>query len=100
MIILRHYLVTMAGGSGNGNSISGGRSDSGDKSAEINIEIIDAKGKLVEGVIDILETGFDDIAATGIRSGSVLADGVGEGIVGGAFFAGGNIEVTPVDDIT
>ena len=100
MVVLGHYLIAVARRGSNGNSIGGSGGDSSHKSTEIEVEIINAKGKLVEGVIYVLESGFDDVAATGIWSGSVLANSVGQGIVSGAFFTGGDVEVTPVDDIT
>lgn len=99
MIILGHNLIAMTGGSSNGNFIGGGGADSGDEGAQLDVEIVNGKGKLIEGVINILETGFDDVTTTGIRARGVLADSVGEGIVGGVFATGGNVEVSPIDNI-
>ena len=62
-------------------------------------KVINLKGELVEAVIDILETGFENKTGRVVLAWSILADGVGELVVGRGFFTGGDVKVTPVDDV-
>ena len=54
---------------------------------------------MIEGVVDVLKTGFDNKTIGVVLAGSVLTDSVGKLIVGGGFFAGGDVEVAPVNDV-
>lgn len=99
MILLGHDLIAMTGGSGDSDDVSGGGGNAGSKGAKINREITDRKGKLVKGVVDIFKTGFKNKGSGGIGTGSILADGVGEGVVEGIFLTGGDVEITPVDNV-
>ena len=94
-----HDLVTSAGGGSNGDVIGDGRTDAGNKRAIREIEIVDGKSKIGQRIVDILKTGFDLKAAIAIKTGSDLADRVGELVVGRTFIAGGHVEITPVDDV-
>lgn len=99
MVLLGHDLITPTGGSGNSNNIGGGGADPGGEGAEIDGEVVNGKRKLVKSIVDILKSGFDDITGGGIGSGSILADIVGEGIIGRVLLAGGHIEISPVNDV-
>jgi len=55
--------------------------------------------KVIDGGIYILKTGFEDITVGIELAGGVLTDSVGQTVVGGTFFAGSHIEITPVDAI-
>lgn len=97
VVFLGHYLIAVAGGGGNSNSIGGSGGNAGNEGAEVNGEIVDGKGKLVKSIVNIFEAGFEDKVSGGVGTGSILAKIVGQGVVGGVFLAGGHIEIAPVD---
>lgn len=92
-------LVATARGGSNGDDVGISRRDFGGEGAKLNTKIIDTKGKLIEGIVDVLKTGFDGIAGGVVLARSVLTNSVGELVIGRSFFTRGDVEVTPVDDI-
>lgn len=54
---------------------------------------------MIEGIVDVLKTGFDGIAGGVVLARSVLANSVSELVIGRSFFTRGDVEVAPVDDI-
>jgi len=99
VILVGHDLITIAVGRGDRNGMEGGGANPGDKSAERDIKIADGKSKVFESVVDILETGFENIAGGSVAAGSELADSVGDLKTGRGFFAGSNIKIAPFDAV-
>lgn len=99
MVGSSHHLIAVTTGSGNGNSMRIGGTNPGDEETEIDTQGANGEGKRGKGVVDILETTFDQITGGSIQAGCHLTDGISERIVGGGLFAGSHIEITPVDNI-
>jgi len=97
--LMGENLVTVTGGSRNGDSVGVGGAGEWSKSAKINGEVlvVDTEGEAVEGVVDVLEAGLDDKTAVFKLAGSILADSVGEAEVGRIFAAGSHVEVAKLD---
>jgi len=77
VVLVNHNLVALAGGSGDSNNIAVGGGGTGRKSSKFDGQIVNLKRKVSEGVVNILETGFDGIAKVVVLTGGVLTDGVG-----------------------
>ena len=55
-------LVAATGRGTNGDDVGVGGGNFGGKGAKLDTKIINSKGELVKGVVDVLKTGFDGIA--------------------------------------
>ena len=72
-----HDLITLAGRRGDSESVGVSRGGAGRKGAKLNGEVIDLEREVIDGVVDILKTGFDNVTGVVKLTGGVLADGVG-----------------------
>jgi len=96
---MSHDLIAVTGGSADGQNVAIGAGRTGRKSTKFDGQIVNLERKLIKSGVDVLETSFEDITTSIELAGSVLADGVGQTVVGGTFFAGSHIKITPVDAI-
>ena len=99
VVLVGHDLITIAVGRGDRNSVKGGSANIGNKSPEGDVKVANGKSKVFESVVDILETGFENIAGGSVAAGSELADSVGDLKTGRGFFAGSNIKIAPFDAV-
>lgn len=72
-----HDLIALTGRGSDSNGVGVGGGGAGGESAKINGEIVDLEREVVDGVVDILEAGLDDITGVVKLAGGVLADSVG-----------------------
>lgn len=103
MVLLNVDIIAVTRRRGDGNSVTLGSANIRDEVTKINsqIGVVDFKGKIKKKIVDVLKTGFDDIAIGDAEfSGGKLTDSVGETIGGRGFSAGGHVEITHVDNIT
>ncbi len=73
-------LVAVARGGGDGDGVALSGADLGNKGAKTDIELVDSEAKLGLKIVDILEAGFENVGATVVLAGGVLADSVGQAI--------------------
>ena len=68
----------MPGGSANRNNIGRGGTNVGDKIAKGETEVVDRKSELIEKIINVLKTSFNNVAGVIVLAGGKLTDSVGE----------------------
>ncbi len=92
-----HDLIALAGGGGNGDDVGVGGSGARRKAAKVDTKVVDLESEVVEGVIDVLEAGFDDVTVGVKLARSVLTNSVSQLVGFGGLFAGGDVEIAPGD---